>query len=81
MGPWLNGVISFIMSALVAWACVHEQDLPQPLAHALGWISATYTKHANKSNRLLQSLVDYEAMRVANRTICAVVFLAQEFNK
>ena len=62
-GAMVNGVISFIMSALVAWACVHEQPLPQPLARALGKISATYTKHDNNSNRLLQSLVDSEAMR------------------
>ena len=77
----VNGVISFIMSALVAWACVHEQPLPQPLARALGKISVTYTKHDNNSNRRLQSLVDSEAMRFANRTICDLVFLAQEFNR
>ena len=61
----VNGVISLIMSALVAWACVHEQPLPQPLARALGRISATHTKHDNNSNRLLQRLVDSEAIRVA----------------
>ena len=80
-GAMVNGVISFIMSALVAWACVHEQPLPQPLARALGKISATYTKHDNNSNRFLQSLVDSEAMRFANRTICDLVFRAQEFNR
>ena len=78
-GAVVNGVISFIMSALVAWAAVHEQALPQPLARALGRISATYTKHENNQNRLLQSLVDSEAMRFANRTICDPIFLAQEF--
>ena len=55
--------------------------MPQPLARALGNISATYTKHDNNSNRLRQSLVDSEAMRVANCTIRDIVFLAQEFNR
>ena len=77
----VNGVISFIMSAVVAWACVRAQPLPQPLARALGKISATYTKHGHNSNRLLQSLVDSEAMCVAKRTICDGVFLAQEFSR
>ena len=57
-GAMVNGVISFIMSAIVAWACVHEQPSPQHLAHALGQISATYTMHDNNSNRFLQSLLD-----------------------
>ena len=60
----VNGATSFIRSALVARSCVHEQPLPQLLARALGQISATYTKHDNKSTRLLQSLVDSEAMRL-----------------
>ena len=64
----VNGVISFIMSALVAWACLHEQPLPQPMARALGKISATYTKHDKEINRLLQSLVDSEAIHFCNLT-------------
>ena len=72
----VNGVISFIMSALVAWACVREQPLPQPLARELGMLSATYTKHDNHSSRLPQSLVDSEAMRFANRTICVCMSCA-----
>ena len=76
----VNGVISFIMSALAAWACVHEQPLPQPLARALGKNSVTCTKHENRSHKLLPSLVDSAAMRFENRTHCYFVFPHPEFN-
>ena len=75
----VNGVVSFIMSALVAWACVHEQPLPQHLARAVGKISATHTQHDNNSNRVLQSLVDSEAMSLQIARFVILYFLRRNF--
>jgi hypothetical protein len=79
--PMVNGVISFIIGSPCGLGVCTRAAFAAAFVRALGKISATYTKHDHNSNRLLQSLVDSEAMRFANRTICDPVFFAQEFNR
>ena len=81
MEPWLTESSRSSCQRLLCGRVCTSSLCRSLLARALGKISATYTKHGNNSNRLLQSLVDSEAMRFANRTICDIVCLAQEFDR
>lgn len=80
-GAVINRIILFIMVALASWACLREEYSPQPLARDLGKITAQRSTHSFVSARLLQGLVDSEALSFANRSICDPVFQAREFRR
>ena len=61
-GAMVNGIISFVMSAIVALGVRARAAFVAAFGACVGKISATRTKHDNTSNRLLQSFVDSEAM-------------------
>ena len=66
------GTRCFMMSAVAMHAVVNKVTIPQPMAQALGSISATYTKRQNVQDRLCSSLIASQVHRFANSSACDV---------
>ena len=80
-GAVINGSLCFMFSALVMYAVLHNEILPQPLARALSCIKALYKNHSNTQQRICSSLIESQAQRYANRSAYDVFYLAAEFNR
>ena len=80
-GAVTNGSLCCMFSALVMYAVLHNEILPQPLARALSCIKALYKNHSNTQQRICSSLLESQAQRYANRSAYDVFYLAAEFNR
>ena len=80
-GAVINGTYCFMFSALVMYAVLHGEVIPQPMARALSTISAVFKNHVNAQHRICSSLIESQAQRYANRSAYDVFYLAAEFNR
>ncbi len=80
-GAVINGVYSFIASAMVCCAGMEGMTLPTLLKRRLAAIGASFTMYESDSARLVSNLVETQAQRFANRTSNDPIFLAMEFQR
>ena len=69
-GPIANGALAACLSFLELFAIMNDCDMPESIKEALGSVSVAYKRHSTDQERLLSNLVDSQAQRFANRTIC-----------
>jgi len=81
-GAMINSALCFALTSLAAYAVLHPNVVfPQPLAQALGHISAFYKKHDTAQARFVNNLVESAAQRFASRPAHDPFFLSQEFER